>query len=113
MSETSQQLIERIERLEALLRSQTTPGVKEAEEAWLEKIRIKSRFQGLGEPVENPNLHRFLKYPGWRFHLTAEPRLVQTKQEDDALGEGWYRTMAEFEAAAKANAEPLPAKKAK
>lgn len=29
-------------------------------------------------------------YPAWRYHATLPAHIVETAEEDEALGEGWY-----------------------
>ena len=37
------------------------------------------------------------KFPGWRYHATAKPRLVQNEGEAHALPPGWYESPADVE----------------
>lgn len=36
----------------------------------------------------------YVPYPAWRYHATQEARIVETEEEDRALGQGWVRSPA-------------------
>jgi hypothetical protein len=35
-----------------------------------------------------------MQFPVWRYHATADPRLITSAEEHEALGEGWADTPA-------------------
>jgi hypothetical protein len=45
-------------------------------------------------------------FPRWRFHPEHEARIVRSKEQNDALGEGWYDSPAQF-LSAEVHAEPV------
>jgi hypothetical protein len=45
-------------------------------------------------------------YPRMLFHRTCEPVVVQSRDEEDALGDGWSRRIWPAEAAADPEPEP-------
>ena len=88
----------RLDLLERLVAEQSTSPqtVARQREEWEKKLRDKSRFQGLGEAVPNPNLHAHLKYPGYRFHAVEGLMIVNNAQEDDAAkADGWRESPTE------------------
>lgn len=96
-------ILQRLDLLERLVAEQANSPQNTAKqrEEWEKKLRDKSRFQGLGEPVPNPNLHAHIPYPSYRFHAVGGVALVNNAQEDAALGEGWCDSPAKaLEAAA-------------
>lgn len=36
-------------------------------------------------------------YPKWRYHRTLQARIVESEEEDKALGKGWEDTPAAFD----------------
>jgi len=88
----------RLDLLERLVADQSTSPQSVAAQRleWEKKLRDKSRFQGLGEAVPNPNLHAHLKYPGYRFHAVEGLMVVNNPQEDEqAKAEGWCESPTE------------------
>lgn len=51
-------------------------------------------------------------FPSWRYHATAEPRLVASAEESKALGPGWQRLPVEPKAA-QPEVTPKPEEKPK
>jgi hypothetical protein len=42
-------------------------------------------------------------YPKWKYHATKDPVVVQSKEEEKALGKGWTESPADFEPEADAD----------
>lgn len=107
-------ILDRLQALEDKLRDQqSTAAVKIQENDYLKKVRLESLFAGIGKPNDKSATYKHKSYPGWRFHLTEDAKIVNNEQEDAALGDDWYRTMEDFIAAQKATEEPKrPGKKA-
>jgi hypothetical protein len=62
------------------------------------------------EPLPVPYVHQH--YPKFKFHATDEPRIVNTPEQEAALGEGWFNSPADVFApapVAKQPVEPVPA----
>lgn len=101
MSELPPDIAARLDLLERLVAEQAASplnlvAVKAAHE---KKMQDKARLQGLGEAVENPNLHVRVKYPAWKYHASQPPVIVQNAREADGLGPGWFDSPAEVIAA--------------
>jgi hypothetical protein len=93
------QLLENLQRQVKELQARGGPSqAAQEEEARLEEMRRESRFQGLGKGMRNPNEQKRLKYPGWRFHISGEEKLVE-RPDQEPKGDGWFSSMAEYLAA--------------
>jgi hypothetical protein len=100
--ELPEHVVELLESMQAQIKALEAAGAPteaaRREEARLQKMGEKSRFQGLGDPLPNPNVAAMLKYPGWRFRIaedgTIDERLVMHASQEPKE-EGWYRSMQE------------------
>lgn len=55
-----------------------------------------------------------IQYPTFRYHATEEPRIVNSADEDKALGKGWHDAPVRAdEDSADESAEPAPKAKGK
>jgi len=56
---------------------------------------------GAGVPVAEGDVQA---YPGWRHHVSGKSQIVNSPEEDEALGAGWYRDAGDAKAAANGQA---------
>lgn len=47
------------------------------------------------------------RYPGFRYHRTEAPKIVNSLEEDQALGEGWEHSPAAFDAPPSESESPV------
>lgn len=40
-------------------------------------------------------MHVYHEFPKWKYHATEEPKIVQSKDEERALGEAWVDSPAD------------------
>ena len=46
-----------------------------------------------------PGARQFQPFPKWKYHATESAKTVLTPEQENALGEGWYDTPSELQAA--------------
>jgi hypothetical protein len=56
--------------------------------------------------------YEFHEYPKWVYSPSAKAKIVQTEEEEEALGSGWFTSKAEADAAAVVKVAPGTAPKA-